>query len=446
MTGSSTAPRPDGSLAARNGSRPLGRRLSLSRPSLPGVVLLGALWNCGGGERAVTEPGGGPDDGPTFATLTVRVLLDEANADTAGLGWETGVSGAEVHLLRNGTVEWETATADADGQVVFDRRLPGVYRLYAERRLSTDEAQSLGQPVRAFADGGTFTVPRAASTVTLHLLENRADGLVISEINGVLPPPWESASHNDGLYLEVYNASGDVRFLDGTLLASAYHLGFKDYDHRPCSASQAVRADPSGLHATQILEFPGAGSDYPIFPGEVKLVAQGAIDHRPVHPWLFDLRGADFEILGHGGADNPAVPNLREVGQTPFILSGTTSPLLAGLRVLFLAEPTDVGSLPISFRDHTGRGYVKIPAERIVEAVAFQSLWPDNDRESPPCEPMTAPNFDRYEFARLEIGLGVDIVNLAYQRVSLQPAFVMQNTNTSAADFVLAPHTPGSVP
>lgn len=429
-----------------NGSRLLGWRSSWSRPSLLGAVLFGALWSCGGGERAVTEPGNGPDDGPTFATLTVRVLLDEANADTAGFGWRTGVSGAAVHLLRNGTVEWETVTADADGQVVFDRLLPGLYRLYAERRLSTAEAQSLGQPVRAFADGGTFTVPRAASTVTLYLLENRADGLVISEINGVLPPPWESGSYDDGLYLEVYNASGDVRFLDGLLLGSAYHLGFKDYGHLPCTASQAVRADPSGIHTTQVLEFPGAGSDYPIFPGQVKLVAQGAIDHRPVHPWLFDLRGADFEIIGQGAADNPAVPNLREVGQTPFILSGTVSPLASGLGVLFLAEPTDVGSLPISFRDHTGRGYVKIPAERIIEAVAFQSLWPDNDRESPPCEPMTAPRFDRYEFARLEIGFGVDIVNLAYQRVFLQSASFLQNTNTSAADFVLAPHTPGTVP
>lgn len=397
----------------------------------------------------MTAPGGAPDDGPTFATLTVRVLLDEANSDTAGLGWETGVSGAEVHLLRSGTAEWETATADADGEVVFDRLLPGLYRLYAERRLSAQEAQSLGLPVRAFADGGTFMVPRAASTVTLHLREDRSDGLLISEINGALPPPWESGSYGDGLYFEVYNPTGSVRFLDGMLFASAYHLGFNDFSSRPCEVTQSVRADPSGLHTTQVLEFPGAGSDFPIFPGEVKLVAQGAIDHRPVHPWLFDLRGADFEIIGQGGADNPAVPNLREVGQTPFILRGTISPLARGRTILFLAEPTDVGSLPISFRDHTGRGYVKIPAERIVEAVAFQALWPERDREVPPCEPMTATRFDRYEFARLEIGLGVEQVNLAYQRLLLRSGPVgpvLQNTNTSAADFVLGPHTPGRVP
>lgn len=53
-----------------------------------------------------------------------------------------------------------------------------------------------------------------------------------------------------------------------------------------------------GVYARKALAFPGSGGEHPILPGEVKVVATSAIDHTPVHPDLFDLSSADFEIRG----------------------------------------------------------------------------------------------------------------------------------------------------
>lgn len=379
----------------------------------------------------------------------MQVRPDPEGEPLAGtLGWTTGVPGAQVHLLRNGTAEWETVTADASGRVVFDRLLPDLYRLYATRRLTAAEAQAAGEPVRAFGDGATITVPAGPSTATLQIFPDRADGLVISEINSSAPPPWETqGTYRDGHYFELHNNSDQVWHLDGMLFGSAYHLGFQDWDHAPCPVTRTVRTDPLGLHAKEILRFPGSGSQYPVLPGETKLVAIAAIDHTPVHPWLHDLSGAHFELGGHRTADNPAVPNMLDVGMFPFFPQNAAPPLVATGHVLFLAEPVPVGSLPISFRDHNGRGYVRIPAAALVDVASFYALFPDQDRDHPPCVPMALEAFDRYEVAVNELGDG-EGANLSYQRLLLRMdggRAILQNTNTTAADFAFTTHTPGTI-
>lgn len=401
-----------------------------------------------GGDRSIASPppeGGGSDG----ASLTVHAAVDaESEMFEHPLGWDLGVVGARVFVLRNGTATLHEGETDAVGDALFEQLLPGLYRVYATRRLTLAEGQGVGS-IHAFADGGTFKVQDRPMTVSLEMASDRGGGLVISEINPVIPPPWETGgtSYHAGQYFELYNDSEQVHYLDGMLFGSAYHLGFRDYESRPCSSTQSVRADAEGIHAGQILRFPGSGSEYPIFPGEAKLIAIGAIDHTPVHPWLLDLTGANFEIEGAGVADNPAVPDLSEVGPIRFLVDGVVPPLTAAGRVLFLAEPTDVSALPVSYRDFTGRGYVRIPAAQIVDVAALDRLWPDNDVESPPCDPMVSKRFDRYPDFELEIGLGVGIVNLSYERVGLSPRadVRLQDTNTSAADFELAPHTPGTI-
>ncbi|MGH7541893.1 MAG: hypothetical protein ACRELC_12920, partial [Gemmatimonadota bacterium] len=176
----------------------------------------------------------------------------------------------------------------------------GVYRVYAARRLTGAEAQAAGEPIRAFGDGRTLYV-EGATDVTLALLADRPGGLLISEVDDAIPPPWETGGgYLDGMYVEVYNNSDEVIFLDGLVFSTTYRLGFQDYDHMPCSASQAVRSDSTGLYVGSALQFPGSGAEYPIFPGEAKVMAHSAIDHTPVHPELLNLENADFEGGGRG--------------------------------------------------------------------------------------------------------------------------------------------------
>ena len=402
---------------------------------------------CSSGDRGVAGP---PDDGggtPLIA-LTVRVrLAPEDAALAASLGWQAGVPGAEVHVLRNGEATWATLTTGPGGQVVLPNIVNGLFRVFATRRLTASESQQVGGTIRAFGDGGTFEVG-IGTTIELRLLADRAGGLVISEYNNVSPPPAETGNmgYSGNHYIEVYNNSAGTIMLDGKLFGRAYFFGQRDFFFNPCMASQATREDPGGIFTREALAFPGNGGEHPIGPGETRLVALVAIDHTPVHPWLFDLSGADFEIRPVGAADNPAVPNMINVGEEPWRLGLST--LIAG-PTYYLSEPVDVQSLPIAFRDHTGRGYVQLPAEGILDAVSFTPISVDSNREFPPCAPLINRRFERYENASEEIGTGIAIDNRSAQRIVLRDVggrAILQNTNTTAADFVYTDHTPGTIP
>lgn len=424
------------------------------RPWAMAVGLL-MLLACSGGERQFTGPGDDDGNGIEKPSLAVTVRVDPPDADlAAGLGWETGVPDADVHLLRNGTAEWTTRATDASGKVTFDDLVSGRYRLYAERRLTEEEADAAtGGVLRAFGDGTTLDVSGSgANTAELWLLADRPGGLVISEINSAAPPPWETdGSYLDGHYLEVYNNSPQTLYLDGLLFGSG-HFFNEETDHTPCAASQPIRNDSGGLYVRQVVQFPGSGAEHPIAPGEAKVVAVAAIDHSPVHSMLLDLSDAEFEIGSPARANNPAVPDMIDVGLEPFVPPPPfPSPLIDLSRPFFLAEPLDVGSLPVAWRDFRGRGWVLIPAEAILESIALKNLWPDQDRESFPCIPMVHPRFDRYEGGFLNISFGIDPADqdFSYVRRALRTEggrVVLQNVNTSATDFFLGPHTPGALP
>lgn len=421
------------------------RRAPLS--GLPAVLLAVGLYTaCSGGERRITDPpdGGGP---PASQDMVVDAELDGSGSDlAASLGWETGVPGADVHVLRNGESVWQTFASGDDGRVAISGLLPGLYRVYGSRRLDGSESQQTGS-VRAFGDGGTVPFP-SVDRVDLELYPDEGAGLVISELNGVVPPPWETGggSYHGSQYVEVYNNSSQTLFLDGMLFGRAYFFGQRDFSFNPCSQSQATREDPEGIYTREILAFPGSGSSFPIGPGETRLIALVAIDHTPVHPWLFDLSEADFEIAPVGAADNPDVPNMINVGEEPW--RDSPSALNLGGFTHYLSQPVDVESLPILLRDHTGRGYVRLPASAFLDAVSIAVIRPDKNLEIPPCEPMIHQRFDRYEIAREVSGEGVASQNLSYQRVVLREEgarTILQNTNTTAADFARAAQTPGTI-
>ena len=419
------------------------------RPGVPALlVAVGLATACSGGDRQITDPpdGGGPS---TNEGMVVHAALDESDSElAASLGWEAGVPGADIHVLRNGETAWRTLATGSDGRVVISGLLPGLYRVYGTRRLDGAELQQAGR-VRAFGDGRTIRFPTVdPERVELAQAADTAGGLVISEYNGVVPVPWETGgvSYAGSQYFEVYNNSSQTLFLDGMLFGRAYFFGQRDFSFNPCTQSQATREDPEGIYTRETLAFPGNGSDYPIDRGETRLVALMAIDHTPVHPWLFDLSDADFEIAPQGAADNPAVPNMINVGEEPWRLG--PSALTIGSFTYYLSRPVDVESLPILLRDGTGRGYVRLPASAIRDVVSTALLRPDSNLEFPPCEPMIHERFDRYELAREVIGSGIALQNLSYQRLVLREEggrTILQDTNTTAADFVRAPHTPGTI-
>lgn len=207
---------------------------------------------------------------------------------------------------------WQTATTDADGVARFPDVINGRYRIAGYRALSSAERANAPGGELAFG-GGTVSGVSDGREVTIELGSTRAPGLVISEVYATAPTVTET-TYDYHYYFEIYNNSGTSEFLDGMLFGSTLGIIPIDVAIDPCVAKDAWMNTPEGLWAHFIHRFPGSGSEYPIGPGETVLVALDAIDHSAVVASLPDLSAADFELSGSSDVDNPAVPNLPEVG------------------------------------------------------------------------------------------------------------------------------------
>ena len=235
---------------------------------LAAVVVVFAFTACSPGEIAFSEPGQA-DVHVERGGMTVTVKVDPVDSALAdSLGWQGGVPGAEVFVLRHGTAEWITGFTESDGTVLFEGLVDGQYRVFAGRTLTESEAVNVGGVVRAFGDGRTVSFG-GTSEEGLLLLADRPGSLVISEISPGTPLDWEiDFTPTEGsLYFEVYNNSDSMLFLDGVVFGAS-HEAIKDYDFFRCSESHVVRTDPAGVYARWFTQFPGSGVDYPIHPGE----------------------------------------------------------------------------------------------------------------------------------------------------------------------------------
>jgi hypothetical protein len=404
------------------------------------VLLAVLLFGCRAGEVELYEPeGSGVAQG-----LTVKVELDSAAVDIAqALGWTDGVPDAEVRVHRIGTdFQWQTALTDSSGAVVFPELLPGQYRLAAYRTLSDQEAAELGDRRRAFGDGRMIHFG-GVSAATLRLAPDTRGSLVIGEVYGTTPKvnkvDWDYHP-----YLEVYNNSDTTVYLDGKVVGMVMDRMYDGFTS--CDESRIFRTDPGGVWARYFHQFPGSGTEYPLAPGETAVVAKDAIDHSQIHPSFPDLSNADFELLGPADVDNPAVPNMPEIGLASYFF-GHGMHLRPSLPY-FLSEPVDVETLPHAV-DETRvvpEEFVRIPREALLDVVVIYANRVDTEAQYPPCDVAVHQDFDRLGGGFIKHG---EDLEYSVQRVVIDTTpdgrAILQNTNTSAVDLVRALYTVGTL-
>ena len=131
--------------------------------------------------------------------------------------------------------------------------------------------------------------------------------LIISEIYACGPP--EAGLYFHDKYVEIFNQSDKVQYLDGLIIAVVYsssYLGLNFVD------------DADYIHSKSLWKFPGKGTDYPIQPKEFIVCAEDGMDHRINAPYSVDLSNVSFEFYKKDAPDidNKGVKNMIMIYQS----------------------------------------------------------------------------------------------------------------------------------
>ena len=409
-------------------------------------VLVVALVSCDPGDTEMLAP---DDVSGSSPPLTVHASLDVPFAGLSeALGWGAGIPNARVRVHNThepyDDLYWTTVFTNNAGLAEFPDLLAGLYEVEVTRVLSEAESGIFEGDASIVAGGMRMRVP-STDVRAVRVEPNHEGSLVFSETGLGVPLPWETGggTYSSGKYIELFNNSDAIVFLDGMVLG----IGAEDQwetPHTPCAISQPFRDDPEGIWARKLLMFPGDGGEYPVEPGGVVLIARSAVDHSGVHSSLRDLSGADFEFGFSGAAGNPDVPNLVEVGPSALVEIDPVSSL-----PLFLADPVDRDALASRVHPSNGARYLQIPAEKILDVVGgLHDFTNSGIQPTDLCLAAVNSAFERLPGpATLD---GSDAAAFGIQRRVLgnsqSGVKLLQDTNTSMADFILAPGTPGWVP
>ena len=378
---------------------------------------------------------------PDKAT-TIHVTLEDS-ALAEALGWSQGVPNALVQLHRHiDPFRPDTLYTDSTGHVSVMDLLPGFYRVAAYRVLAAGQSDTL---TRAFGGGFKTNLP---ATIELEMAADRAGSLVVSELysSGTLP---DGIDYSWGGFFELYNNSDTTVHLDGMLWGWA--LGRGGSALRTCDEQRPFREDPLGLWSLEFHQFPGAGTDYPVAPGQVVTVAMDAVDHSVVHPVFPDLSQADFELEGTVDPDNPDVPNLPTVGLGYNLLGHGM--VTYSSKVYFLAQPMDPTSLETAVLP-SGNSWARIPADQVIDVVHGAGVNLDAASTLTPNQLCRWVNrsFDGLGWAFYRPGsdprdplAATWSLQRRVLRVTQAGRPILQDVNTSFVDFSVATRSPGRI-
>ncbi len=437
-------------------------RSAVSRALVTASVLLAA---CGGG--TVGDGATGPDPKPDTTTtgnpgtvqrssITIRVTVDPADVAIATAAGVT-TAAVPVRLTRvGGTEAPRTGITGGDGRVTFAGLLEGTYELTVERRLSASELAQLpaGDRDASVLAAGTqlFLSPPVNRALELALVATRRGSLVISEVFPFNMGLETNVGYGFGTYLEVYNNSDTTSYLDGMLLAQTsltLHYGFSQY---PCaSVNTAARLDSTGVAVILIHGFPGGGREYPVLPGEAKVIAVDAMDHNAARPdgGQLDLSRAAFEQIGNeADIDNPFVPNMLRV-QAGSGIFGRGYPHQVSPVAYVLALPASLSSLTkiqlVATTGASGGGELYdswvIPRGKVLDILGLDStpeaIAQSAQRGTLRCDPWLAPAFERAPANLVNTRLRKAISRKSLGRTA-DGREILQRTRTSARDFEYA--------
>lgn len=203
-----------------------------------------------------------------------------------------------------------------------------------------------------------------------------ATGIVINEIYSA--GPVNNIFYFYDQFIELYNASDSVRYLDGMIIMRVSG----NNEGKGPGADEDNDGDIDGV--TFAFKFPGkpGNKNIPISPGQFITCAVDAVDHRKIISTSIDLSNVDWEFYNQYSPediDNPNIPNLLNVfphrtqdflinliGDVIVICDGRDSTLLDGVDISTIVDGVEYQPNPHpqsrkTLDSRVDRGYVLSP-------------------------------------------------------------------------------------
>lgn len=382
------------------------------------------------------------------ATLTIRTQVasaDAALAATLGLP-DRVLPEAAVTVSRVGSAgSTVQGTTDSAGATEFSELLVGRYDVSVLRLLSAAERTLLDSSdadVTGFAGGRSGSLSAPSTEFTITVSAGRRGSLVISELFPAMPRIG-AQGYNFATYIELYNNADTTIFLDGKLVGMGpfwfRDMGQTERGFFPCSLTVQWQDDPDGLWAPMLIRLPGNGTDYPLGPGGVAVVASDAIDHSVVDPRLPNLTTAAFESVGSADVDNPSVPNARTVVLEFQTLGRGMMFFGIGGGIYFVADGVSLNTVPWMRPGNYNNRIPRIPRAKILDVFASSmtpALEATEGTQIPLCDRFINDVFDRQRAALFDPS---QIASVQRRTIGVFDGRVLlQRTKSSAADFVLS--------
>ena len=244
-----------------------------------------------------------------------------------------------------GSLSYEFET-DVAGMVTVDALVPGIYDIITNWEMSGKQYKTLLKDPAASVDDKARVIV-GVSLMNQRLFEARdmvidlsaavVKGLMVSKVYYAGTKDLMGRNYGADSYVEIFNNSDEVLFLDGKYLGLAESVS---------PAAYPAHENPDSIYLRQICRFPGNGSEYPVLPGgSIVVAAKSARNHQESADNSVDLSHADFEVKAIEGSGNPDVPMLPIISNSTKIQ--TLNLINGGLNAVVLFETNeDVLSWP----------------------------------------------------------------------------------------------------
>lgn len=231
-------------------------------------------------------------------TSTLKLVVGKQSAD----GSFQKIPNAKVILVSEyGTTVKYT---DQDGNVTVDQLPASTYSAGVRQKDAADNSIMLVGNIKDICLN-----PGCVKEDTIFVKSVSSSGIAINELYVGGPVVKDYYFYDQ--YIELYNSSDEIKYLDGMIVARVNSNG--NPGQKGPGADEGSDGDIDG--ASTVYKFPGKPGEknYPFYPHTFLVLAASAQNHKAGHPTSVDLSGADWEFYNQYSStdiDNPKAQNL----------------------------------------------------------------------------------------------------------------------------------------